>query len=74
MEPPAGDPLMLQYRTPKEFLDCRQSVATLLSEAHVSPAQPSPAMPSRRHRSAAQLAQSVLSFSKQYYTACSSIV
>jgi hypothetical protein len=45
MEPPAGDPLMLQYRTPKEFLDCRQSVATLLSEAHVSPAQPSHAKP-----------------------------
>lgn len=25
---------MLQYRTPKEFLDCRRSVATLLSESH----------------------------------------
>ena len=35
--PPSGNPLMLQYRTPKEFLDCRRSVATLLSEAHGVP-------------------------------------
>ena len=48
MEPPAGDPLMLQYRTPKEFLDCRQSVATLLSDAHVSPAQAKPPPPLSR--------------------------
>jgi DNA-binding transcriptional MocR family regulator len=34
MEPPSGNPLMLQYRTPKEFMDCRQNVATLLSESH----------------------------------------
>jgi DNA-binding transcriptional MocR family regulator len=25
---------MLQYRHPQEFLDCRQGVASLLSDAH----------------------------------------
>ena len=30
------DPLMLQYRTPKEFLPCRLGVATLLASMHES--------------------------------------